>query len=94
MSGVYTNLPMPRRTQHPCEGSGQKWGKCVDRTFLSWSAFPSLFDYFVNVWEIRTTNLHPHLEQGGMPPVERNHSCGCCFFLCYRWELAVPEPLF
>ena len=37
--------------------------------------------------------LHPHLEQGGTPPVERSHGCGCHFFLSYRWELAVPEPL-
>ena len=28
-----------------------------------------------------------------MPPVERSHSCGCCFFLSYRWELTVSEPL-
>ena len=38
--------------------------------------------------------LHPHLEQGGMPLVERSHGCGCHIFLFYRWELAVPEPLF
>ena len=25
--------------------------------------------------------LYPHLEQGGMPPVQRSHSCGSCFFL-------------
>ena len=37
--------------------------------------------------------LHPHLEQGGMPLMERSHGCGCCFFLSYRWELAVPKPL-
>ena len=37
--------------------------------------------------------LHPHLEQGGTPPVESSHGCGCHFFLSYRWELAVPEPL-
>ena len=37
--------------------------------------------------------LHPNLEQGGTPPVERSHGCGCHFFLSYRWELAVPEPL-
>ena len=37
--------------------------------------------------------LHPHLEQGGMPPVEISHGYGCHFFLSYRWELAVPEPL-
>ena len=38
--------------------------------------------------------LHTHLEQGGTPPVERRHSHGCSFFLSYRWELTVPEPLF
>ena len=37
--------------------------------------------------------LHTHLEQGGTPPVERRHSHGCSFFLSYRWELTVPEPL-
>jgi len=36
--------------------------------------------------------LHPHLEQRGISPVEKSHSCGCHFFLSYRWELAVPEP--
>ena len=29
-----------------------------------------------------------------MPPVERSHSCGCHFFVSYRWELIVSEPLF
>ena len=33
--------------------------------------------------------LHPHLEQGGTPLVDRSHCCGCRFFLSYRWELAV-----
>ena len=37
--------------------------------------------------------LHPHLEQGGTPPAERSHGCGCCSYLIYRWELSVPEPL-
>ena len=37
--------------------------------------------------------LHPHLQQGRTLRVERNHSCGCHFFLSYKWELAVPEPL-
>ena len=37
--------------------------------------------------------LHPHLEQGGMPLVERSHGCGCFFFLSYRWELEAPESL-
>ena len=37
--------------------------------------------------------LHPHLEQGRMLPVEKSHGCGCCFFLSYRWELAVPGTL-
>ena len=57
LSGVYTDLPMPRDTQRPCEGSSQKWTKSVDRTFLSWSPFPGLFDHFVIAWGIRTTNL-------------------------------------
>ena len=35
--------------------------------------------------------LHPHLEQGGMPLVEKSHSCRCGFFLSYRRELAVPR---
>ena len=35
--------------------------------------------------------LHPHLKQGGTPPVEKSHGCRCCFFLSYRWELAVPR---
>ena len=37
--------------------------------------------------------LHSHLEQRGTPSVERNHGCGCFFFLSYRWELTVPKPL-
>ena len=37
--------------------------------------------------------LHPHLEQGRTLPVEKSHCCGCRFFLSYRWEPAVPEPL-
>ena len=55
--GVYANLPMPRDTQCPGEGSSQKWAKHVDQTFLSQSSFPGLFDHFVNEWGIRTTNL-------------------------------------
>ena len=31
---------MPRDTQCPCEGSGQKWAKHVDWTFLSRSLWP------------------------------------------------------
>ena len=50
---VYTDLPMPRDTQW----SSQKWAKHVDRTFLSQSSFPGLFDHFITVWGIRTTNL-------------------------------------
>ena len=56
VGGLY-HLPMPRDTQRPCEGSGWKWAKHVDWTFLSWSAFPGLFDCFIIAWGIRTTNL-------------------------------------
>ena len=56
--GVDANLPMPMPfTQHPCEGRGKKRAKHVDRTFLSQSTFSGLFDPFVIVWGIRTTNL-------------------------------------
>ena len=37
--------------------------------------------------------LHLHLEQGRMPLVERSDGCGCCFFLSYRQELTITEPL-
>ena len=37
--------------------------------------------------------LHPHLEQGMMLPMEKTQGYECHFFLSYRWELAVPEPL-
>ena len=53
---VLSNLPMPRYPTS-LQGSSQKWAKHVDRTFLSWSAFPGLFDHFVVVWGIRTTNI-------------------------------------
>ena len=55
--GFLTNLSMPRDTQHPCKGSSQKWAKDVDWTFLSWSAFPGLFDHFITAWGIKTINL-------------------------------------
>ena len=55
--GLLSDLPMQRDTQHPCEGSRQKWAKHVDRTFLARSAFPGLFDHFIIAWGIRTTNL-------------------------------------
>ena len=55
--GVYTDLPMPRNTQGPCEESGQRWAKRVHRTFLPWSPFPGLLDHFVIAWGIRTTNI-------------------------------------
>ena len=48
---------MPRDTQGPCEGSGQKWAKRVVQTLFSWSPFPGLFDHFIIAWGIRTTNL-------------------------------------
>ena len=35
--------------------------------------------------------LHPHLKQGGMPPVERRHSCRCCFFLSYAAAAQLPQ---
>ena len=38
------------------------------------------------------TCLHPHLQQGGMPLVEKSHNAECCFYLSYIWELTVPEP--
>ena len=57
LSGVSANLPRPRDTQGPCEGSGQRWAKRVHRTLLSRSAFPGLFDHFVIAWGIRTINL-------------------------------------
>ena len=57
LSGVYMDLSMPKDTQGPYKGSDQRWAKCVDQTFLSWSAFPGLFDHFIIALEIRTTNL-------------------------------------
>ena len=35
--------------------------------------------------------LHPHLEQGGMPPVEK--MALVAFFISYRWELTIPASL-
>ena len=35
--------------------------------------------------------LHPQLEQGGTPLVERG--CWSLFFLSYRWELTIPASL-
>ena len=36
--------------------------------------------------------LHPHLEQGGAPPMEGSKGAGRRFFLSYRWELLkVPD---
>ena len=35
--------------------------------------------------------LHPYLKQGRTLTVEKNHGYGCCFFLSYGWELAVPK---
>ena len=55
--GVYTDLPMSRGTQCPYEGSGQKWAKHLDQTFLPWSPFPGLFDHFITAWVINTTNV-------------------------------------
>ena len=55
--GVYIDLPVPKNTQGPWEGSDRKWAKLVGWTFLSQSAFPGLFDCFINAWEIRTTHL-------------------------------------
>ena len=55
--GDYIDLPMPGDTQCPCEGSGQKWAKVVDWTFLSWSPFPSLFGHFITAWGVRAANL-------------------------------------
>ena len=79
MSGVYTNLPMPRDAHHPCEGSGQKWAKRVDQNFLSSSSFPGLFDHFIIVWGIRTTNLICQIIdfQGTFDPC-------CCYVLLLR----------
>ena len=69
---------MLRDTHHPCEGSGQKWAKRVDQTFLS-SSFPGLFDHFIIVWGIRTTNLICQIIdfQGTFDPC-------CCYVLLLR----------
>ena len=48
---------MPRDTQHPCEGKGQKWATRLDQIFLSRSPFPGLFDHSIIARGIRTTNL-------------------------------------
>ena len=73
--GVYTDLPMPRDTQGPCEGSDPKWAKFVDWIFLSQSAFLGLFDHFIVAWEIKTTNLICHFIdfQGTCDP--------CCYYV-------------
>ena len=39
LSGVCTNLPMPRGTPCLLWGTDQKWAKRVDQTLLSWSNF-------------------------------------------------------
>ena len=35
--------------------------------------------------------LHPHLKQGGMPPVERSHGCRCRFVLSYAAAAQWPQ---
>ena len=57
LSRVYIDLPMPRDTQHPFEGGGQRWAKRVDQTFLSQSPFPGLSGHFVIAWGIKSTNI-------------------------------------
>ena len=47
--------------QEAAKGSGQKWVKYVDQTFLPWSCFPGLFDHFLTAWRIETTNLICHI---------------------------------
>ena len=75
LSGVYTDLPMPRDTQRPCEGSGQKRAKHMGWTFLSWSSFPGLFDHFIIAWGIRTTNLICQI-------IDIKGNCDpCCYYL-------------
>ena len=73
--GVYTDLSTPKDTQGPCEGSDQKWAKCVNQTFPSQSAFPGLFDHFIIAWEIRTTNLICWI-------IDLQGTCDlCCYFV-------------
>ena len=68
-----TNLPVPRGTQRPCNGSSHKWAECVDQIFLSWSPFPGLFDHFITVWGIETTNLICQI-------IDFQGTCnGCCY---------------
>ena len=81
LSGDYTNLPMPRDTQRPCEGSCQKWAKHVDQNFLSRSLFPGLFDHSVTAWESRTTNLICQI-------IDVPENCDPC---CYYILLLKPE---
>ena len=81
LSGDYTNLPMPRDTQRPCEGSCQRWAKHVDQNFLSRSLFPGLFDHSVTAWESRTTNLICQI-------IDVPENCDPC---CYYILLLKPE---
>ena len=70
---------MLRDTQPPSQGSGQRWAKHVDRTFLSQSPFPDLFDHFIIVWEIRTTNLIYQIID-----IQGNYDSGCYYVLLLR----------
>ena len=72
---------MPKDTQDPCEGSGQKWVKRVDQNFLSWSPFLGLFDHFIIVQRIRTPNLLCRI-------IDFQEACDPC---CYTVLLLRPQ---
>ena len=86
LSGVYSNLPVLRGTQSPYKGSSHKWAERVDRIFLSQSPFPSLFDHFITVWGIETTNLICRITdfQGTC-----NRYCYCVLLLNPKFGLTV-----
>ena len=73
--GNYTNLPMPRDTQPPCEGSSKTWTKHVDWTLVSRSNFQSRWP-FHNFLGILTTYLICQI-------IDFQGTCD----LCYYWVL-------
>ena len=60
------------------------WAKHVDKTFLSRSAFPGLFDHSITAWGIRTTNLI-------FQTIDFRRTCRYCVLLL-RLPVHPPHP--
>ena len=77
LSGVYTDLPMPRGTQCPKRLARAEMGKACGPNFPFSVKLFGLFDHFITPWEIEVLTLSVRL-------VDLQGTCDLCCY-CVLW---------